>query len=236
MGEEALVNGETDREIAPAAPPETQVRLWDPWIRIVHWSFALLVPASWATYKLGEMWWHMRLGYLMIALLLFRLLWGLVGSSTARFVAFVKGPRAIATYLRGDREPTLGHNPLGALSVLLLLGLLVLQVSLGLFAQDTDGIEAGPLSFHVAYETADAARDWHELNFKLILAAVALHVAAILYYLFAKRDNLVKPMITGRKAVPVEAAPPAMAPAWRALLCAAVAAGITWWISLGAPF
>ena len=236
MGEDGSADVERDREEVRAAPPGNHVRLWDLPIRIVHWSFVLLIPASWATYKMGEMWWHMRLGYLMIAILLFRLLWGLVGSSTARFTSFVKGPRAIAAYLRGERDaPAIGHNPLGALSVLLLLALLILQVSLGLFSQDTDGIEAGPLSFHVAYETADSAREWHELVFNLILAAIALHVAAILYYLLAKRENLVGPMVTGRKTVPAGVEAPVMASPWKALICAAVALAITWWISLGAP-
>lgn len=221
----------------PIAAETRRVIIWDVPVRLVHWAFVLLLPALWWTADEGEMDWHRRLAYVMLALVVFRLLWGFVGSVTARFSQFVKGPKGVLSHLRGRSEgPIIGHNPLGGWSVLLLLGLLTLQVSLGLFATDSDGLESGPLAQHVSFETSDAAADAHELVFNTILGAVALHVAAILYYLLAKRDNLVGPMISGRKAFGGDVAEPMRAPLWRALVVAALAAGLAWWISLGAPF
>lgn len=213
-----------------------KVRVWDLPIRLVHWSLVILLPGLWWTHRSGDMELHSKLGYLVLALLVFRLFWGFAGSSTARFASFVKGPRAIRDYLSGAADKAiLGHNPLGALSVLLLLGLLIVQVGLGLVAQDTDGLFSGPLSTYVSYETSDAARDWHELFFNLILGAVALHLAAILFYLLFKRDNLVGPMVTGKRAADDHVEGATAAPAWRAVVGMALALGIAWWVSLGAP-
>src|SRR5687768_2369014 len=112
-----------------------RIRLWDLPVRLVHWAFVLLLPALWWTAEEGEIEWHRRLAYMMLALLLFRLLWGFFGSATARFSQFVKGPAGILSYLRDRPGPrVVGHNPLGGWSVLLLLGLLATQVALGLFA------------------------------------------------------------------------------------------------------
>jgi cytochrome b len=110
---------------------------------------------------------------------------------------------------------------------------MIVEVGFGLFAQDIDGIEAGPLARFVSYDTADWARDWHALLFNVILAVVAIHVLAILFYLLVKRDNLVGPMITGRRSVGEEIEPPARAPLARALVGAVLAAAIAWWVSRG---
>lgn len=213
------------------------IRLWDWPVRLIHWSFVLLLPALWWTWKKDHMQTHELLGYVALALLLFRLFWGVFGSETARFARFVKGPGAILDYVRGRGAPVVGHNPVGALSVLLLLGLMAVQLVSGLFTQDEDGIESGPLTHLVSYDHADAARGWHSLVFNLLLAAIALHLCAILFYALVKRDNLVGPMLTGRKkwkaATP---AAPTHAPAWRILVGAVLAAGIAWWVSKGAPF
>lgn len=212
-----------------------RIRLWDLPVRLVHWSFVGLLPALWWTGETGDIATHKTLGLIMLALVAFRLIWGLVGSQTARFASFVKGPAAILAYLRGKTKPAIGHNPLGALSVLALLGLLGTQVGYGLVAQDVDGLESGPLSYLVSYETADLARGWHHLLFNVILAVAALHVAAVLFYLLIKHDNLVTPMIIGDKvyAEPVDA--PRTAPFWRLAASAATAAVLAWWIGLGAP-
>ena len=213
------------------------IRLWDWPVRLIHWSFVLLLPALWWTWKKDRMETHELLGYITLALLVFRILWGFFGSETARFAHFLKGPREIAAYVRGKSEPAMGHNPLGALSVILLLGLMIAQTVSGLFTQDVDGIESGPLTHFISYDLADAARAWHGLFFNLLLAMVALHLCAILFYLVIKRDNLVGPMITGRKKwKAVTPTAPAHAPFWRIAVAAVVAAGIAWWVSKGAPF
>lgn len=172
-----------------------RVRLWDWPVRIVHWSFVALVPGLWLTFRAGNMNLHERLGFVMLGLVLFRIYWGFVGSSTARFASFVKGPVSVATYIRGlfgkAGEPVVGHNALGGWSVVVLLSLLAIQVGLGLFAQDTDGIVSGPLTHYVSYDAADTARDWHELVFNILLVFIGLHLAAILFYAVVKRDNLV---------------------------------------------
>jgi cytochrome b len=212
------------------------VKLWDLPLRLVHWSFVVLLAALWWSWKSGRIQLHEQLGYVTLGVLLFRLYWGVFGSSTARFAQFVKGPRPIAAYLRGAARTNVGHNPLGALSVLLLLGLMIVEVGFGLFTQDVDGIEAGPLAQYVSYETADWARGWHEMLFNVILAVVAVHVLAILFYLAVKRDNLVGPMITGRKAFDEDVDPPRMASLANVLLGAALSAAIAWSISTGFRF
>lgn len=212
------------------------VKLWDLPLRLVHWSFVVLLAALWWSWKSGRIQLHEQLGYVTLGVLLFRLYWGVFGSSTARFAQFVKGPRAIAAYLRGAARTNVGHNPLGALSVLLLLGLMIVEVGFGLFTQDVDGIEAGPLAQYVSYETADWARGWHEMLFNVILAVVAVHVLAILFYLAVKRENLVGPMITGRKAFDEDVDPPRMASLANVLLGAALSAAIAWSISTGFRF
>ncbi len=217
-------------------PAGTPVALWDLPVRVVHWGFVICIGLLWWSGEEGNLDLHKTVGYTMLGLVVFRVLWGLVGSSTARFSRFVKGPGAILAYLRGgDGQPSVGHNPLGALSVLLLLGLLGLQVYLGLIAVDVDGIESGPLSYLVAYETSDAARGWHHLLFNVILAAAALHVAAILFYVAVKRDNLIGPMVTGKKRYAAAVSAPARAPITRAVVLAAVSWAFAWWVSKGIP-
>lgn len=212
------------------------VRLWDLPVRLVHWSLVVLLASLWWTWKSGRIELHEQLGCVTLGLLLFRFYWGVFGSSTARFSQFVKGPSEIVDYLRGRSATNVGHNPLGALSVLLLLGLMIAEVGFGLFTQDVDGIEAGPLAQYVPYETADWARGWHELLFNVILGVVALHVLAILFYLIVKRDDLVAPMITGRKRFGEGVEPPRMASAANALIGIGLSAAIAWFVSKGLKF
>jgi cytochrome b len=199
----------------------------------------LLLAGLWWTYHIDDMWLHKLLGYTMLALLLFRIYWGFLGSSTARFSQFLRGPVAVAGYIRAlfsrKAEPIVGHNPLGGWSVLALLGSLVAEVGLGLFTQDIDGIEAGPLAYLVSYDTADWARAWHARIFYVLLALVAVHVVAIIFYVLVKRDNLVVPMVTGHRRLPESITLPAIAPLWRAAIGAVVALGLAWWVSLGCP-
>ena len=210
-----------------------RIKLWDLPLRLVHWSLVVLLASLWWTWKSGQIELHEKLGFITLGILLFRFYWGLIGSSTARFSQFVKGPRAIAVYLRGRSPASVGHNPLGALSVLLLLGLMIVEVGFGLFTQDVDGIEAGPLAAYVSYETADWAREWHALLFNVILGVVALHVLAILFYLVVKRDNLVGPMVTGRKSFNEEVEAPRMASIANAVVGISLSAAIAWFVSKG---
>ena len=222
--------------MTPGPESAPAVALWDLPVRAIHWAFVLLLPVLWWTGEEGEIELHKTIGIVMLGLLIFRILWGFVGSSTARFANFLRGPAAVLGDLRNTASgPVVGHNPVGGWSVVALLLVLLAQVAFGLFAQDVDGIESGPLSYLVDYDSADAAREWHHLVFNVILGLVALHVIAILYYLFRRRDNLIAPMISGRRtfAEPVEA--PRLAPAWRVAACAAVAGAVAWWVSLGAP-
>jgi cytochrome b len=217
-----------------AAPAPARIRLWDWPVRLVHWAFALLIPAMWWTAEEGMMERHSQLGMLLLVLLVFRLLWGLVGSESARFASFVKGPGAVIAYLRGAPSPP-GHSPLGALSVAGLLTLLAVQIGLGLFAQDVDALFSGPLNPLVSYESGDAAREWHERSFNLLAALIAVHLLAIGWYQFGKRDNLVGPMLTGNRRVPPGTREPARGSALAAALCLALALGFGWWIWSGAP-
>lgn len=211
------------------------LRVWDLPTRLFHWSLVALLLAMWWTGEERRIGLHTTLGVLLVGLLLFRLLWGLFGSETARFRSFLKGPATVLAYVRGRAPSHVGHNPLGGWSVLAILAVLVAQCALGLVAHDVDGLESGPLSHLVSYDTADLARIWHHRLFDLILALVALHIAAISWYLLARDENLVLPMLTGEKDVPASLAPPAMATARAFLLCAGLAALAAWWIGAGAP-
>ena len=160
-------------------------------------------------------------------------MWGFVGSSTARFAAFLRGPRAVRDYLRGRWTGT-GHNPLGALSVVALLLALAVQVGLGLIAEDEDGLYTGPLYRLVSIDTSDWARDLHEQWFNVVLGLIALHLVAILLYR-VRGKRLTAAMITGRAKLPADAEPMRPGKWWIAALCLAVAVGVTRWVIAGAP-
>lgn len=223
---------------AAAAVMEAALALpvWDLPVRLVHWSFVALIAFSWWSAEYGETQWHLRSGFTLMFLLLFRLLWGFLGSSTARFGSFVRGPRRVLAYLR---DPSgwhrAGHSPLGALSVLALLGLMGMQVGLGLLLSDEDGVITGPLNRLVDFETAEWARGVHKLLFNVLLGFIALHLAAILFYRW-RGNRLVRAMVTGRSDEIAAGAPAfAAAPRSRLLLCLAIAGGITAWVASGVP-
>jgi cytochrome b len=174
-------------------------RLWDLPTRIFHWALVLCVVVSFITVNLGgnAMVWHGRIGVAVVGLLVFRLVWGFAGSTYARFSQFVRGPGAIKDYLHGRWQGE-GHNPLGALSVLGLLGTLGLLVATGLFANDDIAFE-GPLYALVGKELSDRVVSIHRLIEPLIMLLVFAHLAAIVFYTRVKKQDLVKPMITGWK-------------------------------------
>ena len=208
--------------------------VWDLPVRLVHWLIAGLIVFSWWSVHHHHTDWHIRSGITILTLLIFRLLWGFVGSSTARWTGFVRGPRAVIDYLRG-RWAGIGHTPLGALSVVALFLAVSVQVGLGLISQDEDGIYAGPLSTLVSSATSDKARDIHELWFEFVIVGlVALHIAAIIFYRL-RGKGLTKPMITGKAAVDSRITPMRPGKWWVAVICLAVALGVARWVVAGAP-
>ena len=218
------------------APSVSPTRVWDLPTRLVHWSFVIGVAFSWWTAETARMEWHRWGGYALLGVVLFRLYWGFVGGSTARFGNFVRGPRAIGSYLRGAWQAAPGHNPLGALSVLALLGLLLLQIALGLFAVDVDGIESGPLSLYVSFDTGRACAEWHETVFSVLQALILLHIVAVLYYLLFKRQNLIGTMVTGKRVFDAEMAPMTPASTVKLLVGVVLATALTYAVSQAFQF
>ena len=203
--------------------PDTKAPLWDLPVRLFHWSTVVLIGLSWwsAEESLDQV--HFCSGYALVFLLLFRILWGFAGSSTARFVNFVKGPSSVAAYLRHGDHKQAGHTPLGALSVIAMLLALLVQITTGLIQIDDDDLVEGPLSSLVSYDTALLAHNVHEFNFNILLGLIALHLLAIGYYQFLRGRALVGPMLTGRAELPPGAPPMRPASKRRFLACAAAA-------------
>jgi cytochrome b len=187
------------------AAQERPIPVWDLGVRFFHWALVTCVVTSFVTIKIGgnAMTYHVWSGYAILSLLLFRILWGFVGGTHARFATFVRGPGAVIAYLKGMFERHAqpappGHNPLGALSVLAMLLVLLFQAASGLFANDDIAFE-GPLYKWAGKELSDRLTHWHHFNEKVIIALVILHLAAIAFYFFRHKDNLVRPMLTGVK-------------------------------------
>lgn len=215
--------------------PLRKTRLWDLPIRLVHWSLVVLIPAMWWTAENDNLSLHMTLGYVVLAIVLFRILWGFVGSSNARFSQFLKGPGAVIAHLRGKAEKAYaGHNPAGGLSVLVLLLLLATQLGMGLFALDEDNV-GSLLTWMVSYDTAREMAELHELGFNVILAFIILHIAAVVYYSVVKNDRIVPPMVTGSRDLPDDVEAPRIAPLWKAVIVLILTSAFAWWIAKGAP-
>jgi cytochrome b len=187
--------------------PLHTVRVWDLPTRVFHWALVFCVIGLVVSGLRGgdAMVWHFRMGYAVLSLLLFRIVWGLVGGHWSRFASFIYAPGSVLAYLKGRAKPehSVGHNPLGAGSVFAMLLVLLAQVGSGLFADD-DIANSGPLSKFVANATVALATNYHKNIGKFVLMAlVVLHIAAIVFYLVKKKENLVKPMIGGDKHLPV---------------------------------
>lgn len=223
-----------------AADVGRTVRVWDVPVRVFHWLLVALILTSWVTSEIGgnAMTYHMWSGYAILTLVLSRIVWGFIGSEHARFRGLLYGPRAMIEYASGlfgtGSRYYAGHNPVGGLSVLLMLASVLLQASTGLFANDDIATE-GPLAHLVSGATSSLLTTIHRWNFWVLTALIAIHVAAALYYLFVKRDNLIGAMFTGRKRVPGEGdfADARMASTWLALavvvvIAAGVAALVNW--------
>lgn len=209
-------------------------RVWDLPTRAFHWTLALAVVLLVVSGHVGgnALEWHMRLGYLVFTLLLFRLLWGFFGGRWSRFASFIHAPGTVLRYLRGEAAAgehlDVGHNPLGGLSVFALLAVLAAQVATGLVADD-EIATTGPLNRLVSNATAGKATGWHtEAGQWLLIGLVVLHIGAILFYRFHRGHDLVKPMLTGNKALPsgTPASTDNLSTRGLALLLAAVSAGV----------
>ena len=185
----------------PARAGTRRILLWDLPLRVFHWSLVAAVTTAVVTGELGGAWmaWHGRAGLLIVGLLVFRLVWGVVGSATSRFAHFAPSPGRVLSYLRG-RWRGVGHNPLGALSVFALLGLLSLQVATGLFGSD-DIAFAGPLNHLVDDASGARATGWHRLLADGLFVLLGLHLAAVAFHVAVKRHRLIRPMITGLQDV-----------------------------------
>ncbi len=224
-----------DRDEDAAHLPAREIRVWDLPVRTVHWVQVALVATSVATGFTGgnALRLHRWSGYAILALVLFRATWGFVGGHHARFAAFLRGPRAIADFVRETaslRRPLhFGHNPLAGWMVLALLAALLAQAGTGLFANDDIAFE-GPLATAVAKSLSDALTSAHKINARILIALVAMHLGAVLFHLIIERRNLVAPMFTGRARCPegLEAPDPGRPRPWLAAslfiaACAAVA-------------
>ena len=213
--------------------------VWDLPVRLFHWLLVLSMIASYVTAKIGfdTMPAHRYLGYWTIVLLVFRILWGFVGPRHARFSSFLKGPSGIWRYARalgaGTMIESAGHNPLGGLSVILLLGLVGFQAATGLFATD-DVVWTGPYNAAVSSDWASRLTKWHHVNFNIILAAIALHLMAIAFYFLVKKQNLVGAMVHGKKYVPVNDAI-TKSEVVKAIIVLVIALGLVYWLLAVAP-
>jgi cytochrome b len=210
------------------------VLVWDLPTRVFHWLLVALVAFSFVTGNVGgnAIAYHMVSGYAILALLAFRIVWGFVGGRHARFASFVRAPRAVIAYAKGlatgRHAPHLGHNPLGGWSVIAMLAALLVQASTGLFVDDEIATQ-GPLNKYVSGGTAALLTTIHRLNAKIVVALVALHVAAVVFYALARRENLVRPMLHGRKTWAGDADHGHASPLLGAVI-AAIAGCLVYWL------
>jgi cytochrome b len=218
--------------------PVRRVKVWDGWIRLFHWSIVVLIAVSFVSMRTGNVQVHYLSGYTVLTLLLFRIAWGVLGSDTARFTRFLRSPLAALRHLGGFRlrEPDteIGHNAAGGWMVLVLLGLLLVQATTGLFANHEPGFDYdahGPLALKVSDALSARLTGIHHFNFNLILAAIGLHVVAVLAYRVVKGHDLIGPMVTGFKSLPARLAPPRMGSPILAAAFLSAAALAVWGIS-----
>lgn len=188
---------------------EESARLvWDWPVRLFHWSLTLAVFGSWASAETGRMQLHFWFGYCVIGLLVFRLVWGGIGTRYARFANFVSGPKTVFAYLKAlptnKWQQSVGHSPIGAIGVFVLLFALTVQAASGLFTTD-DIFWPGPYNAAISLDLGDAFSSLHRTNFKFLTALIGLHVLAVISYLVFKSTNLIGPMLSGRKRAAIVA-------------------------------
>ena len=182
----------------------SKIKVWDIYIRTFHWLLLICILVSFISFRLDEMDIHFISGHCVLALLIFRVIWGVIGSRTALFHTFIKGPGAVLSYVKNPSSEKfkgmIGHSPIAALSVIAMLGIISLQVATGLISDDEILLQ-GPLAKYVSGEMSYQATTYHGINAKLIVGLIVLHLAAIAFYRFIKKDDIVKPMVTGQKEV-----------------------------------
>jgi cytochrome b len=213
------------------------IQVWDLPLRLFHWLLALSVLSAIVTGELGGnlIDWHGRIGVLILGLLVFRIIWGFVGTTHARFANFFPTPARIAAYLKGKWQGH-GHNPLGALSVIALLGVLAAVVVTGLFANDDIAFH-GPLFNLVDKSLSDKLSGLHSLSFDALIVLIPLHLAAIIFYARVKKHNLVAPMLTGKKVVPKgQAITASGAGVRRALVALTISGVVAWGVGSGVQY
>jgi cytochrome b len=185
-------------------------RLWDWPVRICHWSMVVLIAACWWTAEIHDIVVHSYCAYVLLGVVVFRVYWGFWGGSTARFSQFVRRPGKVLAYMKTlpqrQAQISAGHNPVGGYSVLALLSIMLLQIGLGLFAIDVDGFDGGPFADYLSFKTSRMMADWHEVTFNVLLALIVLHIAAVLFYLVWRRQNLTAAMLHGKAILPVNEA------------------------------
>jgi len=212
-----------------------RVRVWDLPTRIFHWTLAVLVVFSFTTGKIGGDWmaWHLRSGYAVLTLVLFRIAWGFAGSETARFARFLRGPRAAFSHARevlaGRHAIAAGHTPLGGWMIVAMLAAAAFQASTGLFSDDEIATQ-GPLAVKVSNAMVSRMSSLHAIGQWIMVTLAVLHVAAIAFYRWRLGVRLVGPMVTGWSAFPLAQEPPRMRPAWIAILLVCACAGAVWWL------
>ena len=200
--------------------------VWDLPVRVFHWSLVVLIPLAWWTGEEGKFDWHSWVGYSLLILVVTRIVWGVVGSRHARFTDFLRGPGAIRGYLKGEPAATPGHNPLGGWAVVALLSVLLLQAVSGLFNSD-DVLYNGPLYYAASTGFRDTMGEVHEVAFDALVVLLVLHLVAVAYYQFRRRQPLVQAMLRGRAASKEGREAPR--PWWIAVLIAGVLALLLWW-------
>jgi cytochrome b len=216
-----------------------RVRVWDLPTRIFHWALAALVVFSFTTGKVGGAWmeWHLKSGYAVLTLLLFRLMWGIVGSTTSRFAHFVRGPRAAAAYARKllatRAAGAFGHNPLGGWMIVLMLAAFLVQAVSGLFSDDEISTQ-GPLAAKVSNAMVSRMSALHSYNEWVLVALAALHLLAIAAYTFVLRVPLVGAMVHGY-AMNGRGEAFRAAPSWRAGVLLAFCAALVYWLVVVFP-
>ncbi len=217
--------------------PRVAVSVWDGVVRLVHWTIVVLLVVLISTGLAKGDWlkWHMRAGQVLLALVVFRVAWGFVGSRNARFGTFVRGPRAVVAYARSiihpPHHPHASHNPLGGWMVIALLAAMLIQSTAGLFAND-DILWEGPLTKWVSKATSDELSSLHRRFWWVLIALAATHITAAVAYVVALRENLIGAMVNGRKLLPPGVAHPqdAHAPPTRALIVAGLSAFAVWFV------
>jgi cytochrome b len=222
----------TEKGSGPAYPH--WIRVWDLPTRLFHWLLVIFVVTSFTTGMVGGNWmsYHLKSGFIILTLLIFRLIWGFWGGRYSRFASFARGPVAVMRYakalLRKDAPKFLGHNPMGGWSVMAMVAALLVQAGTGLFAND-DIATQGPLFGWVSKATSDWLTGIHLFNKGVILFLLALHLSAVLFYLLIRHDNLIAPMITGLRPWRADA-PSSNYKIWQALLTAAVSITVVYWV------